>query len=116
MLRHDFIVGLDYGESIKEVMDEIDYTLTNVDEILHAKELEPFVTIAEFATITINLKIHFWINSKDFVGSTLVLKSKVMRKVVVALIAKGVEMPADILELKIYQEGKPIPIFLKKEL
>jgi len=66
------------------------------------------------ATSTINLKIHFWINSKDFIGSTVVLKSEVMRKVMVALIEKDFGMPADILELKIYQDGQPIPISLKK--
>ena len=114
LLRHDFVVGLDYGESIKNVMDEIDSALANIKEIVHAEGLEPFVTIAEFATSTINLKIHFWINSKDFIGSTVVLKSEVMRKVMVALIEKDFGMPADILELKIYQDGQPIPISLKK--
>ena len=49
------------------------------------------------ATSTINLKIHFWINSKDFIGSTVVLKSEVMRKVMVALIEKDFVMPVDIL-------------------
>ena len=82
---------------------------------MHAEDLAPFVTISEFGASTVNLKIHFWINSKDFIGSTVVLKSEVMRKVIVALLDKNVGMPADILELKIYQEGKPIPIAVKKE-
>ena len=116
LLRHDFIIGLDYGESIKDVMQEIDSTLLGITEIVHAKDLAPFVTISEFGTSTVNVKIHFWINSKDFIGSTVVLKSEVMRKVIVALLDKNVGMPADILELKIYQEGKPIPITVKKEV
>jgi small conductance mechanosensitive channel len=62
-----------------------------------------------------NVKIHFWINSNDFIGSTVVLNSEVMRKVIVVLLDKNVGMPADILELKIYQEEKPIPITLKKD-
>ena len=38
-----------------------------------------------------------------------------MRKVIASLLKKNVGMPADILELKIYQEDKPIPITLKKD-
>jgi small-conductance mechanosensitive channel len=115
LLRHDFIIGLDYGESIKDVMQEIDSTLSGITEIVHTEDLAPFVTISEFGTSTVNVIIHFWINSKDFIGSTLVLKSEVMRKVIVALLDKNVGMPADILELKIYQEDKPIQITLKKD-
>jgi len=96
-------------------MHEIDSTLLDITEIVHTDDLAPIVTIDEFGTSTVNLKIHFWINSKDFIGSTVVLKSEVMRKVIVALLDKNVGMPADILELKIYQEGKPIPITVKKE-
>ena len=96
-------------------MAVINDTLNSVKEIVHAEGLAPFVTISEFATSTINLKIHFWINSKDFLGSTTVLKSEVMRQVIAALIAKDFGMPADILELKIYQEGRPIPVMVKKE-
>ena len=115
LLRHDFVIGLDYNESIKEVMEEIDSTLKSISEIVHSEELAPLVTIDEFATSTINIKIHFWINSIDFIGSTIVLKSEVMRKVIASLLKKNVGMPADILELKIYQEDKPIPITLKKD-
>lgn len=116
LLRHDFIVGLDYGESIKAVMEVINHTLNNVKEIVHAEGLTPFVTISEFATSTINLKIHFWIKFKIFLGSTTVLKSEVMRQVIAALIQKDFGMPADILELKIYQEGRPIPIAIKNDV
>ena len=114
LLRHDFIVGLDYGEAIPEVVRVINETMLSIEKIVHAEGLKPFVTVHEFATSTINLKVHFWINSKDYIGSTVVLKSEVMRKVITALIEKDFGMPADILELKIYQEGRPIPIMLKK--
>lgn len=115
LLRHDFIVGMDYGEAIPEVVKVIDQKLSEIKEIVHVEGLKPFVTVHEFATSTINLKIHFWINSKDYIGSTVVLKSEVMRKVIAALIQHDFGMPADILELKIYQDGQPIPISLSKE-
>ena len=38
-----------------------------------------------------------------------------MNDILVNLAKNGFNMPADILELKIYQEGKPIPLVVKKE-
>lgn len=114
LLRHDFIVGLDYGEELPKVFEVIEQTLQSIDKIIHREGLTPFVTIHEFATSTVNLKVHFWINSKDYIGSTVKLKSEVMRKVINALTNENFGMPADIVELKIYQEGQPIPISLKK--
>lgn len=115
LLRHDFIVGLDYGETLPEVFKVINENLYSIAEIVQSEALKPFVTVHEFATSTINLKVHFWINSKDYIGSTVVLKSEVMRKIINALVEKDFGMPADIVELKIYQEGKPIPIAIKKD-
>jgi len=48
-------------------------------------------------------------------GSTTFLKSVVMRQVLEALIAQGFGMPADILELKMYEEGKPISVVVKND-
>jgi small conductance mechanosensitive channel len=42
LLIHDFIVGLDYGESIKDVMQEIDSTLLGITEIAHTEDLAAF--------------------------------------------------------------------------
>lgn len=115
LLRHDFIVGIDYNESITEVSRLIDKTLKGIKEIVHKEPLQPFVAIQEFASSTINLKIHFWINSLDFVGSSVLLKSKVMQEVIETLNHAEISMPADIREHKLYQEDKAIPIELKKQ-
>tara|TARA_B100000965_G_scaffold384623_1_gene385052 strand:+ start:102 stop:980 length:879 start_codon:yes stop_codon:yes gene_type:complete len=113
LLRHDFVVGIDYNEPIAEVSKRIDNCLKGIDDIVHSKPLEPFIVIHEFATSTINLKVHFWINSLDFVGSSVLLKSRVMKEVIETLSQAGVSMPADIHEHKLYQEDKAIPIELK---
>ncbi len=112
LIRHDFVIGLDYSDNIPEAIRTILSTMENIENIVHEKDLAAFVTINEFSTSTINLKIYFWTNSFNFTGSTLVLKSKVMQQVVKVLADKGFSMPADIVELKIYQEGQPIPIKL----
>ena len=113
LMRHDFIIGLDYGVDLTEATKLILNTLNAHQDISAAKNLKPFVVIEKFASSTINLKVFFWINTLDFLGSIYALKSAVMQKVIEALIANGFGMPADILELKIYQENNPIPINIK---
>ena len=59
LLCHDFIVGADYSESIKDVVHEINSTLLEITGIVHAEDVAPFVTISEFWKSTLNPKIHF---------------------------------------------------------
>ncbi|UII24126.1 mechanosensitive ion channel family protein [Fulvivirga ligni] len=113
LMRHDFIVGLDYGDDIAEATRVTLDELSAMQNITHAEGVEPFVIINDFSTSTINLKIHFWINTYDFLGSTTVLKSTVMQQVLNRLSKEGFTMPADIIELKIYQEGQPIPVSIR---
>jgi small-conductance mechanosensitive channel len=114
LLRHDFTIGIDYDDdttgAIEAIMDE----LNDNKHIVHDGDLAPFVVIQEFGTSTINLKVHFWINTNDFLGSITVLKSKIMAKVFLRLKSEGYYMPADIVELKIYQDGNPIPLSIKR--
>lgn len=114
LMRHEFIVGIDYGDDMAEATKEIMETLSTLKNIAHEGELAPFVVIDQFGTSTINLKIFFWINTYDFLGSITILKSTVMQTVVNHLLKKGFTLPADIVELKIYQEGQPIPLAIKK--
>ncbi len=113
LMRHDFLLGIDYGEDIAEATRIILDELSKLDNITHAEDLSPFVTINDFGTSTVNLKTHFWINTYDFLGSTTVLRSTVMQQVVKRLSGEGFNMPADIVELKIYQEGQPIPVNIR---
>ena len=113
LLRYDFMVGLDYGDNIAMAISSILNTIKENPKISRGDGLEPFVTIEEFSTSTINLRIHYWINHdvvKDFIPT---LKTALMNEIVIHLAENGFNMPADILELKIYQEGKPIPISVK---
>lgn len=113
LLRHDFVVGIDYNESIADATKLIDDCLKDIQDIAHKAPLKPFIAIDEFASSTINLRVYFWINSLDFVGSTILLKSRVMKEVIETLTREGVSMPGEIQEHKLYQEDKAIPIELK---
>lgn len=113
LLRHDFIIGIDYNESLKDVFALIEKILAEEAVILHSSDLEPFIAIDQFAASTINLKIHFWIDSKNYVGSNVVQKTKVMGTIVQALIDAKINLPADIIDLKIYNDAQPIPLHIQ---
>lgn len=113
LMRHDFVIGIDYGEDVAKVTKSILETLNALPNIVQKDDLKPFVIINDFGTSTINLKIFFWINTFDFLGSLTVLKSSVLQTVVKKLKTEGVNLPADIIELKIYQDGQSIPINIK---
>ncbi|MEM9856013.1 MAG: mechanosensitive ion channel domain-containing protein [Bacteroidota bacterium] len=113
LLRHDFLVGIDYGDSINKAGETIIEALLKEERIEKSGELSPFIQLEEFGTSTVNIRIFYWVNSYDFTGSIALLKTEVMRKVITALIDAGFSLPADIVELKIYQEGQPIPLTIK---
>ena len=114
-MRHDFVVGIDYEEDVSQAIKVILEEMQALPNIVADKSLEPFVIINNFGASTVDLKIHFWINTRDFLGSTTVLKSHVMVSVFKRLKSDGFTLPANIVELKIYQEGQPIPIRLRED-
>ncbi len=112
LLRYDFVVGLDYGDSITEAGKVIMENLKSESRIEHNGDLVPFILLEEFGTSTVNIRIFFWVNSFNFTGDIAILRTEVMNNVVVSLINNKFSLPADIIELKIYQEGQPIPVSL----
>lgn len=112
LLRHEFLVGIDYGDSVAEAAKVIMNALAAEGRIEQTGDLAPFIQLDEFGTSTINIRIFYWVNSFDFTGSIAALKTSVMNAVVTALVQNNFSLPADIIELKIYQEGQPIPVSL----
>ncbi len=110
LLRHEFIVGLDYGDNIAEATDVVLSELEGIKNIAKTKDLAPFVIIEKFDVSTVNLKVYFWTNTAEFSGSVLLLKSTVMRRVCKRLMDEGYNLPADILELKPYKNEQAIPV------
>lgn len=113
LLRYDFMIGLDYGANITDAAALIMKTLDAETRIEQNDDLKPFVLLEEFSTSTINIRIFYWVNSFDFLGPIAFLQTEVMNKVITALTKAGFSLPADIIELKIYQEGQPIPVNIK---
>ena len=108
LLRYRFVVGIDYGDDIRKAIKTIVDTLNKDSHIEKEGDVEPFIQLEEFATSTVNLGVYYWVNSKNFTGHIASLTTGVMHAVVQKLIAEGFNLPADIVELKIYQEDEPI--------
>lgn len=114
ILRYDFSIGIDYGDDILAASEVIAGTLGNQKRIEQDGDLKPFILLEDFGTSTVNMRIHYWVNSLNFTGHIAELQTEVMVAVVKALMDKGFSLPADIVELKIYQEGSPIPIQINR--
>lgn len=100
-IRHSFLIGLDYGTNIDEARKIIMQSLLSTPGIL-TKEKPPRTHIKNLNTSTIDIECHFWVNTFDKKYSSLELKSLVQSKAITLLTQAGINMPADIIELKNY--------------
>ncbi|GJM15096.1 MAG: hypothetical protein DHS20C13_04230 [Thermodesulfobacteriota bacterium] len=110
-LRYEFVVGIDYDDDIKHAIEIIVNAIKSVDGVLDG-ENKPDVHVNELSTSTINLTVYFWTDTFDHSKDDLQIKTEVMDETKKALIENKITMPADILELKVYNEKLPIPIKL----
>ncbi|GAB5522387.1 MAG: hypothetical protein Roseis2KO_02590 [Roseivirga sp.] len=114
LIRHDFTVGIDYGDDVTRATETIMKELESTKHITRSTGLEPFVIIEKFDVSTVNLKVHFWTNTAEFSGSVLLLKSTVMKQICKRLMDEGFSLPADIVELKPYKSDQLIPVEVYK--
>lgn len=108
--RVDFIVGIGYEDNISEAKKVIQEILDKNTEIVRDKDHENFVIEDELAASTVNLKVFFWVDTKDYRRASRVLRGLVIREVKEVLLEKGFNLPADIKEIKIYGSEDAIPI------
>lgn len=113
--RVDFTVGIGYEDSIIEAKKVIQGILDANTEIVRDIEHENFVIEDELASSTVNLKVFFWVDTKDYRRASRVLRGLVIREVKEELFNKGFNLPADIKELKIYGTEDAIPIKFRNE-
>lgn len=113
-LRFDLLVGIDYDDDIEKARKLILDAITKIDGILDGDKA-PNVYAEELATSTLNLRVYYWIDTFDKRKSGLLIKSQVIDGIKKTLIESGVLMPADIVELKVYNEKLPIPIKITNE-
>jgi small conductance mechanosensitive channel len=113
LLRQEFLLGLDMNCNVVQARELILNYMENQMDIL--KEPIPYVVVDELSTFTTNVRVMFWINvlGHKKIGPVIfgeTVKGRVMREVRDLLQANGFPFPSYVLEHKLYNEHKPIPI------
>lgn len=103
LLRHDFVIGLDYDEDLDAAIELIYQAVTSFKSIEKAPK-PPTVFIEEFAPNSINVRVHFWLNMSH---NGLKTKSTVMNNVLKTLNKNGFYIPTNIVEYKDYKGLHP---------
>jgi small-conductance mechanosensitive channel len=112
--RWDFIIGIAYEDNIEGAKKTIMETLRKEPNVIEDLDHQNFVIEDQLATSTVNLKVYFWVDTKDFRRMALVTKGNVVRNVKEALEQSGYYLPADIQEIKLYGGEKGFPIRIEK--
>ncbi|CAN5721049.1 hypothetical protein BH11BAC3_BH11BAC3_24400 [soil metagenome] len=105
--RTDFLVGIAYEDDIEKAKQLINVCFEKNEKIVNDNEHVSYVIEDELAASTVNLKVIFWVNTKDFRRNMLEIRGNLMREVKVMLEQNGFNLPANITELKFYDASKP---------
>lgn len=108
--RWNFIIGIAYEDNIEGAKATVMAALRSQPNVIEDAEHENFVIEDELATSTVNLKVFFWVDTKDFRRMALTTKGNVVRAVKEALEDNGYYIPADIQEIKIYGGNKDVDL------
>ncbi len=108
--RWDFIIGIAYENNIEGAKETVLKALRKEPNVIEDEEHENFVIEDELATSTVNLKVFFWVDTKDFRRMALITKGNVVRNVKEELELAGYYMPADIQEIKLYGGETEFPV------
>lgn len=110
--RQTFVIGIAYEDNIEGAKTTVMEALRKEPNVIEDAEHENFVIEDELATSTVNLKVYFWVDTKDFRRLALITKGNVVRTVKEALEDAGYYMPADIQEIKLYGGETEFPVRL----
>ncbi len=109
-IRQDFVVGIGYENDIDGAIALVIKIVENDPEIVNTPEHNSFACVDELAASTVNIKVRFWMQTKDFRRVTLQKRGDMMRNVKEQLEEAGYNLPAEITELKLYGNEKDIPV------
>lgn len=102
-LRSEFVVGIDYGDSIAEAQSIIFRVLREHEAVLDSPD--PMVLVDELGASTVNLRIYFWLDGHKH--SLLKVRSSLIRLVKMAIEDGGLTMPDESREV-IFPRGVPV--------
>lgn len=102
-LRCDFIIGIDYADSIAQAQEIILEELRKHEAVLPTPD--PMVLVDELGASTVNLRVYFWIDGHKH--SAMKVRSSVIRLCKLAVEDAGLTMPDESREV-IFPKGVPV--------
>jgi len=103
-IRGSFTVGVDYDTDLQKARDLILTAINKVPGVLQEDKLAR-THVKNLNTSTVDIEVHYWVNTFDKNHSGLEIKSKAQSAVITALTESSIGMPADIVELKSYDDS-----------
>lgn len=113
--RLDFIVGIDYDDTIDSARELIMKVVRSSPGVYEDAAHETFVVVDQLAVSTVNLKVHFWVETIDYRKQASIIRGEVITRVKEALDAGGFSLPGEIQEIKLYGGQDAIPVRVKLE-
>lgn len=112
LLRLDFTIGIDYDDEVERALALTYEAVRDIEGVL--RDPDPVVVVDGFGASTVDLKAYFWIDTFDYRKGRFELRGEAMRRTKEALQAAGFGLPAQIVELKLYDRAEPphIPLHL----
>jgi small conductance mechanosensitive channel len=101
--REDFVVGIGYDDSINDAQEVARKVLADHPAVLN--DPEPSVLADSLGTSTVNLRVYFWLNGREY--SWLKVRSSVIRLVKLAFQQHGISMPDEAREV-VFPQGLPV--------
>ncbi|MEM1124741.1 MAG: mechanosensitive ion channel family protein [Bacteroidota bacterium] len=105
-LRFDFKVGLDYDSNVNQAVDIILNVMQQIPGILQT-EKKPNVFVSDLGSSSMELTIHYWLDTFDKSVSSLKVKTQAIDEVLTALNDAGFYIPGDVIEMKNFK-GKDL--------
>ena len=104
--RMEFTVGIAYENDIDKAKKIILDTMNSHPLSLKDEDRESFVMTDELGVNSVNIKVFFWVVAEDYRRDALMIRSEMIDQVKINLLTNGISMPANIQELKWYNEKK----------
>lgn len=113
--RIDFTVGIDYNDDIEFAKKLIMGVVKSTIGVVDTEDHQCFVAVDSLGVSTVNLKIFFWTKTLEYKRGATDIKSDVIKNVKNVIIENGLNMPADIHEIKLYGSQQEIPVTIKNK-
>ncbi len=101
-IRHDFVIGLEYGSNVSDAIKIILDTLRKVNGILHTKKPSS-VNINDIGANALELTVYYWIDTFDKNINSSQIKTEAVDRILTSLDKAGFYLPGQVIEMKNYK-------------